>query len=41
LPFINYDVTKWNEKYFQYIDEVISKAEKRGMRIALVPTWGR
>lgn len=29
------------EAYFDYIDEVIDKAWTLGMRIALVPTWGR
>jgi hypothetical protein len=38
--FDNYDPTKPNEKYFQHVDKVIAEANKLGIYIALLPTWG-
>lgn len=35
------DVSKINEKYFDFVDWVVDEAAKRGLVIALVPTWGR
>ena len=40
LPFINNDLTKPNEKYFQYIDSLIDIAASYHLYIALLPTWG-
>ena len=39
-PLINNDVTKPNEGYFKYVDEVIDKANGLGLFIGLLPTWG-
>ncbi|MCM5663064.1 glycoside hydrolase family 140 protein [Galbibacter mesophilus] len=39
-PLIGLDPTKINEPYFAYVDEIIKEAEKRGIYIALLPTWG-
>ena len=33
--------TRPNEAYFRHIDWVVDEAHKRGITIALVPTWGR
>jgi Protein of unknown function (DUF4038)/Putative collagen-binding domain of a collagenase len=40
LPFINEDITKPNEKYFQYIESLIDMAASYHIYIALLPTWG-
>ncbi len=39
-PLIDNDPTKPNEKYFEYMDWVIKKAEEKGIFIGLLPTWG-
>ncbi len=39
-PLIDNDPTKPNEKYYQWVDKVIHKAEAKGMYIGLLPTWG-
>jgi hypothetical protein len=39
-PVINKDLTKPNEKYFEFVDYVIDEAEKYHLNIALLPTWG-
>ncbi len=41
LALIDLDPTKPNPPYFDYIDWCIDRATERGLRIALVPTWGR
>jgi hypothetical protein len=41
LPFIDYDLRKPNEPYFEWIDTVIDMAQRKGIIIALVPAWGR
>ncbi|KAH0602383.1 uncharacterized protein H6S33_008722 [Morchella sextelata] len=41
LPLVDADPTRPVEAYFDYIDEVVDKAWALGMRVALVPTWGR
>lgn len=38
-PLINNDPTKPNEAYFKHVDWVINEANKRGLIIALLPTW--
>lgn len=40
LPFVNEDPSKPNEKYFEHVDFIISKAESYGLNIGLLPTWG-
>lgn len=40
LPFMNDDLTKPNEKYFQYIDSLFDIAASYHLYIALQPTWG-
>ncbi len=40
LPFVNNEPTKWNESYFRHVDFVIQEAEKRGLYVGLLPTWG-
>lgn len=40
LPLINNDPTKLNEKYFTHVDFVIDQAQKMGLYIGLLPTWG-
>lgn len=39
-PLLNNDPAKINEAYFVHVDWVIREAEKRGMLIGLLPTWG-
>lgn len=39
-PLIDNDPTKINGPYFEHVDYVISQAEKNGMYIGLLPTWG-
>ena len=40
LPLINNDPAYPNDKYFNHIDFIIKEAEKLGIYIALLPTWG-
>ncbi len=40
LPLIDSDPERPNEKYFEHVDFVLEEAGKRGMYIALLPTWG-
>lgn len=40
LPLINNDPTKLNEAYFQHVDWAIEQAEKLGLYLGLLPTWG-
>lgn len=39
-PLIDNDPTKINEQYFEHVDFVVKEAEKLGLYIALLPTWG-
>jgi len=39
-PLRDGDPTRPNEAYFRYVDWVIQRAEARGLRIGLLPTWG-
>ncbi len=39
-PLINNDPTKINEKYFEIVDYVLSKANELGLYVGLLPTWG-
>ncbi|MDB5320223.1 MAG: hypothetical protein JWN40_1854 [Phycisphaerales bacterium] len=40
LPLIDNDPTKPSEDYFKDLDAVISIAEKKGLYIGFLPTWG-
>ena len=39
-PLINNDPLRPNEGYFEHVDFIINEAEKRGIFIGLLPTWG-
>lgn len=39
-PLINNDPTQLNEAYFSYVDELVALAEKHGLYLGLLPTWG-
>jgi len=39
LPFVGNDATKPNDAYFKNVDNVIDKAQAKGLRVALVPFW--
>jgi len=38
--FINNDPTKPNEKYFEHVDFIVNQAQKNGLYIGMLPTWG-
>ncbi|HPR31914.1 MAG TPA: glycoside hydrolase family 140 protein [Prolixibacteraceae bacterium] len=40
VPLIDLDPERFNEAYFQHVDWVLNEAEKRGLYIGLLPTWG-
>jgi hypothetical protein len=40
LPFDDMDPQRPNERYWQFVDWVIARAEQRGLYVALLPTWG-
>lgn len=40
LPFKNLDPTRPNEKYFEHVDYIVNQAEKLGLFIGMLPTWG-
>lgn len=40
LPFLNLEKWEYNEAYFRHVDLILTMAEKRGIHIALLPTWG-
>lgn len=40
VPFAHLNSLEPNEQYFKLIDWVVEKARKKGMFIALLPTWG-
>lgn len=40
VPFIGLNPNKPNEPYFKHIDEVIRKANKLNLVMAILPTWG-
>lgn len=39
-PLVGNDPTRLNDKYFQHVDYVLKKADKLGLYIGLLPTWG-
>jgi hypothetical protein len=40
IPLENDDPTRPREAYFQHVDYIIDKAEKLGLYMAILPTWG-
>jgi hypothetical protein len=40
LPLVKNDPLRPNEKYFEHVDWIIDAANKRGIYIGLLPTWG-
>ncbi|MBP2832875.1 glycoside hydrolase family 140 protein [Aquimarina sp. U1-2] len=40
LPLINQDPSRPNEAYLEHIDRVIALANKHGLYVGLLPTWG-
>ncbi|MDQ8203384.1 DUF4038 domain-containing protein [Pelagicoccus sp. SDUM812003] len=40
LPLHDLDPTRPNEAYFQHVDFIVDEAEKRGLYIGMLPTWG-
>jgi hypothetical protein len=40
VPLLNEDPTTPNEKYFEHVDYIVSKAEELGLTIGMLPTWG-
>ena len=41
LPLKNKDPQKPNEAYFQHVDYIVRQAEKLGLVIGMLPTWGK
>lgn len=39
-PLVDNDPLKPNEAYFSHVDFVVSEANKRGLIVAMLPTWG-
>ncbi|MBC6368346.1 glycoside hydrolase family 140 protein [Algoriphagus sp. AK58] len=39
-PFSNLETWEYNENYFKHVDLILDLALKRGLYIALLPTWG-
>ncbi|MCB0686189.1 MAG: glycoside hydrolase family 140 protein, partial [Saprospiraceae bacterium] len=39
-PLMDNDPTRLNDAYFKHVDFVFSEAERRGMYIGFLPTWG-
>ncbi len=41
LPLKNKDPQKPNEAYFEHVDYIVRQAEKSGLVIGMLPTWGK
>ncbi|KAL4924696.1 uncharacterized protein BDV17DRAFT_295191 [Aspergillus undulatus] len=41
LPFLDEDVTKPNEAYWGFVDSIVDLAWQMGIRVCLVPAWGK
>ena len=41
LPLINQDPNTPNENYFRNVDQIVQYAEKLGLFIGFLPTWGK
>jgi hypothetical protein len=39
-PLVGNDPTKPNEAYFRHVDYIVDAAERRGMFVGMLPTWG-
>ncbi len=39
-PLINNDPTQPNEEYFKHVDYIVKKAEKLGLIVGMLPSWG-
>src|SRR5688500_1317105 len=39
-PLAGNDPTKPNEDYFKHVDSIVNKAEKLGLFVGMLPTWG-
>jgi hypothetical protein len=39
-PLIDDDPLRPNERYFHYVDQVIELAQRKGLYVGLLPTWG-
>ena len=40
VPFKDFDPTLPNEAYFEHVDFIVNEAEKLGLFIGMLPTWG-
>ena len=40
VPLINLDPQKPNEKYFTHVDFIVNEAQKLGLFVGMLPTWG-
>ena len=40
LPLLGEDPARPNEAYFRHVDDVLAIAERKGLYLALLPTWG-
>lgn len=40
VPFLNLDPAQRNEKYFSLVDTTVKLAQKKGLFMGLLPTWG-
>ena len=40
LPLINRDPATPNEGYFRHVDDIVQDAEKLGLFMGMLPTWG-
>jgi hypothetical protein len=40
LPLVNNDPTRLVEGYFRHVDYIVAAAERRGMFVGMLPTWG-
>jgi hypothetical protein len=40
VPLMDMDPEKPNEKYFEHVDFIVSKAEEFGLYVGMLPTWG-
>ena len=40
LPFKDLDPTQPNEAYFEHVDFIVNEAEKLGLYLGMLPTWG-
>lgn len=41
LPLVGKDPAKPNEAYFRHVDFIVSAAEKLGLVVGMLPTWGK